>query len=147
MDYSWPDIWASVSLQVLRRLMPSTGASALALRQASPLLLFCSVSLRPCTFAVYPSHLCQAKADRHFGVGGPSPKPLRTRDHRFDVFARPHHASSRPGGFALRPKVAPPTVAPRGFGCSSRHPKARLSGTQNAASSATLRAFERARTT
>ena len=56
--------------------MPSTGASALALRQASPSLLFCSVSLRPCTFAVYPSHLCQARADHRFGVGGPLPKPL-----------------------------------------------------------------------
>ena len=70
-------MWASVSLQVLHRLMPSTWASALALRQASPSLLFCSVSLRPCTFAVYLSHLCWAKADRRFGVGGPSPKPLR----------------------------------------------------------------------
>ena len=70
---------ASVSLQVLRRLMPSTGASALALRHASPSLLFCSVSLRPCTFAVYLSHLCRAKADRRFGVGGPSPKPLHLK--------------------------------------------------------------------
>ena len=77
MDYSWPDMWASVSLQVLHRLMPSTGASALALRQASPSLFFCLVSLRPCTFAVYPSHLCRARADRRFVVGGPSPMPLR----------------------------------------------------------------------
>ena len=61
-----------------------------------------------------------------------------------------HHrakvANAFDDGLRHRAKVASSIVTPRGFGCSSEQPKVRPSGAWNTASSATLRACERART-
>jgi len=51
MDYSWPDTWVLVLFQILRRPTSSIRASEPGLRQASPSLLFCLISIRPCIFA------------------------------------------------------------------------------------------------
>ena len=99
------------------------------LRHASPSLLLRLVTLRPWVFAVCPSPSCRTRVDRCVVGSGPSSKSLR-----FEVFARPstyYRLALRPCVLApshRSPKVAPPTVTPRGFRCSSGHPKARQLG-------------------
>ena len=88
MDYSWPDMRVLVLFQILRRRMPSTRASDLGLRRASPPLLFRLVSIRPCTFASGPSRSCRTEVDSRAGGWGlrqgyfaprPSLRGLRSR--------------------------------------------------------------------
>ena len=86
----------------------------------------------------------------------PSSGRLRSEPLGSTLFAFVVHFAARPlprsepnafaDGLRHRAKVASPTVTPRGFSCSSEQPKVRPSGTRNAASSATLRVCERART-
>ena len=80
----------------------------------------------------------------HFAV---HPLP-RSESNAFDdgFRHRAKVANAFDDGLHHRAKVAYPIVAPRGFGCSSEQPKVRPSGAWNAASSATLRACERERT-
>ena len=60
LDYSWPDKRFLALIQIHRRWMPSTKASELGLRRASPPLLFRLISIHPCIFASGPSlgYLC-----------------------------------------------------------------------------------------
>ena len=86
----------------------------------------------------------------------PSSGRLRSEPLGSTLFAFVVHFAIRPlphsepnafdDGLRHRAKVAYPIVAPRGFGCSSEQPKVRPSGARNTASSATLRACERVRT-